>query len=644
MKLKFVALLALIAGLSLAAPAAVTVTVNLPTATNVVSPVKFEATANSSNAITGWWVYLDGKNMVHGGAVSIFKAHLTVPAGTHTMVIRAWDTTGAFGDQTLVWTVSSGSSPTITVTPATVALQVGLTQQFTATLTNTTNKATWSVNGVAGGNSSVGTVSAAGLYTAPATLPSNPAVTITAADAADNISATAGVTLSGNPTPVTVAINPATSSLQTSKTQQFAATVTGTTNTAVNWYAGGVQGGNSTVGTISTGGLYTAPATAPASAVTVMAQSVYSSSATANASVTVTQSSGGGNNYYISTTGNDSNDGSAAHPWATFAHADSAIQPGATVHVLPGTYTAQVTTNTNGTASARIKWVSDTKWGAKINVNSSGSYNVWQNYGNYVTIEGFDMTGPGCLGLVNWASFTQIVGNHVHNITAPAATCTDNGGAGIDDANYSASDDDIIGNVVHDVGDYTNPNSDVHGIYHSNLRGHIYNNISYRNQGWGIHLWHAAQSVTVANNTVFNNGYGGLLIGDPTGGPTVDDNTVVANNIVVWNGNWGIEEYGDTGTHNQYLNNLVYGNASGPWLLQNGNHDSGTVLEDPQFVNYTSDGTGDYHLQSSSPAINNGTATGVPAYDFDGGPRPIGSGYDIGCYEYGTTDPAWPWM
>ena len=47
-------------------------------------------------------------------------------------------------------------------------------------------------------------------------------------------------------------------------TRQFTANVTGLTNTAVVWAAGGVVGGNSTAGTISTTGLYTAPAVLPA--------------------------------------------------------------------------------------------------------------------------------------------------------------------------------------------------------------------------------------------------------------------------------------------------------------------------------------------------------------------------------------------
>lgn len=44
---------------------------------------------------------------------------------------------------------------------------------------------------------------------------------------------------------------------------QFTATVSGLTNTKVNWYAGGVLGGNATVGKISTKGLYTAPNSIP---------------------------------------------------------------------------------------------------------------------------------------------------------------------------------------------------------------------------------------------------------------------------------------------------------------------------------------------------------------------------------------------
>src|SRR5438132_7203981 len=74
----------------------------------------------------------------------------------------------------------------VSVTPAAASVQTGGTQTLTATVTNTANKAvTWQVNGVAGGNTSVGTISTTGVYTAPATVPSPPIVTVTAVSVAD---------------------------------------------------------------------------------------------------------------------------------------------------------------------------------------------------------------------------------------------------------------------------------------------------------------------------------------------------------------------------------------------------------------------------------------------------------------------------
>lgn len=68
---------------------------------------------------------------------------------------------------------------------------------------------------------------------------------------------------SGNTQTVAVAVSPTTANLTPGSTEQFTATVTGTTSTNVTWSAGGVQGGNSTFGTISSQGLYTAPPNLP---------------------------------------------------------------------------------------------------------------------------------------------------------------------------------------------------------------------------------------------------------------------------------------------------------------------------------------------------------------------------------------------
>ena len=60
---------------------------------------------------------------------------------------------------------------------------------------------------------------------------------------------------------IAVAITPTTANLFPGQTVQLKATVSGTTNQAVNWMVNGVVGGAANVGTISSTGLYTAPKT-----------------------------------------------------------------------------------------------------------------------------------------------------------------------------------------------------------------------------------------------------------------------------------------------------------------------------------------------------------------------------------------------
>jgi len=89
---------------------------------------------------------------------------------------------------------------------------------------------------------------------------------------------------------VDVAVTPATVSVTTSGTQQFAASVTGTSNTDVTWTVSGVGCSGATCGTISSTGLYKAPATSPAATmVTSTATSVSDPSKSASAIIEVLQ-------------------------------------------------------------------------------------------------------------------------------------------------------------------------------------------------------------------------------------------------------------------------------------------------------------------------------------------------------------------
>ncbi len=74
----------------------------------------------------------------------------------------------------------------ITISPTTASVRITTTRQFTATVTNTTNTAvTWKVKGITGGNSTVGTISASGLYRAPNSVPLLNKVTVTVVSVAD---------------------------------------------------------------------------------------------------------------------------------------------------------------------------------------------------------------------------------------------------------------------------------------------------------------------------------------------------------------------------------------------------------------------------------------------------------------------------
>ena len=347
-----------------------------------------------------------------------------------------------------------------------------------------------------------------------------------------------------------------------------------------------------------------------------------------------------GKAYYVSPNGDDANDGSQAHPFATIPKAAKVVTPGTTVHVLPGTYTDPVTLKEDGTSKARITFMSDIKWGAKI--KTTGMKDPWTTHADYIDIIGFDITSTGSRdGITNLGSFIRTIGNHVHDIPGG---CDSIGGAGIDDGNYAAHDDDIIGNVVNNIGDtYPNLCQYVHGIYHSTARGHIINNISYDNAGCGINLWHAATATIVTNNLSFGNKEHGISIGTDTDNTDGDngDNFIVANNISIDNALLGIRERIGVGSHNQYLNNIVYGSGDAPfgdehydWPSPAGNKDINTITENVQFVNYQVDGSGDYHLQPGSLAIDAGTNVGAPSTDFDGRARPRGKGFDIGPYEF----------
>jgi probable HAF family extracellular repeat protein len=142
----------------------------------------------STSLLAAWQSSSQLTASVPSGLVSAsgtFQVSVTNPGATGTT------------SNALTFTVTAAPSLTVTVSPLTAQVPVNGLQQFTAAVTGASNTAVdWSVNGVGGGNSEVGTISAGGLFTAPGTVPNPATVTVTATSQSNpSASASASVTI-----------------------------------------------------------------------------------------------------------------------------------------------------------------------------------------------------------------------------------------------------------------------------------------------------------------------------------------------------------------------------------------------------------------------------------------------------------------
>src|SRR6266581_4215546 len=132
------------------------------------------------------------------------------------------------------------TASSVTVAPASLSLNKGGMQTFTATVNGTTDQNVfWMIVEATPktGDSTHGFISTAGVYVAPTTVPSTPSVTIQAGPATN------------------VSITPGSGNVPTFGSMQFIAAVTGNANQLVTWQVNGVTGGGPQTGTISTTGL-----------------------------------------------------------------------------------------------------------------------------------------------------------------------------------------------------------------------------------------------------------------------------------------------------------------------------------------------------------------------------------------------------
>ncbi len=559
------------------------------------------------------------------GTVSSSGAY-TAPTTTGSATVTATSVADPTKSATATVSVTSAApAVSVSVSPASATIQAGGTQQFTASVSGSTNTAvTW--------KASAGTISTSGAYKAPSAAAT---ATVTATSVADPTkSATATVQVTAAPSSgAGISVSPSSATVAGGATYQFTATVTGTTNTAVQWAVAGVSGGNASVGTISSGGLYTAPSCPANSTQTITATSAADSTAKATASVSITTSTAS-NNYYVATNGSDSNDGSACHPWATVQHAANVAQPGWTINILPGTYnqgSAELMSNNGGTftgsgCSSRVTFKGNydpasKTWNSKI-VTSNPA--IWELTGACIDVIGLDVSstqsGTVGVGIKLSGNGDRVIGNHIHSVNNGSCVM------GSQQANYLEAD----GNLINRCG----ATGLDHGVYFGTAHDVASNNLIYDVTGYCIQFYASLNPGMLVYDTISNNtGFGchsGMVLNNDGGGVNY---ATVTNNIFrdgVGSNTYGMCIY-NFGSNMTVSNNII-DNFS--YLTDGGFPSSMISYVDPKFVNYQINGTGDYHLQSSSPAVDAGTSAGAPKTDFDGYARPYGSAVDIGAYEW----------
>ena len=149
--------------------------------------------------------------------------------------------------------------------------------------------------------------------------------------------------------------------------------------------------------------------------------------------------------------------------------------------------------------------------------------------------------------------------------------------------------------------------------------------------GWGIQIYPSSSNVIVSENTIVGAMRDGIIVGGQGTKTTI--NAVIVNNIIAFNGGYGIGTYwggGSAGSGNIAANNLVWGNSAGGLTGSGISYQSNTSA-DPLFADRSAR---NFHLQSGSPAIDRAQADYAVGTDFDHVARPQGAGPDQGAFEH----------
>lgn len=408
--------------------------------------------------------------------------------------------------------------------------------------------------------------------------------------------------------------------------------------------------------------------------------------------------------YYVSTDGNNSNNGSESAPWKTIQKAANTLEAGDTVLVREGTYNEKVAVQNSGSPGNFIVFmaypgeeVTVDAEGENISIFGQGAFQA--NNQDYIMIHGFRVINSsgagiytrysshiifrknytyntGSSGIGVWNTVNALVdSNEVEYANAAGGGTQENisiaqtdtfevcynhvhhsaGQEGLDvkdgSSNGTVHHNEV--NNIYKLGIYVDswdkPTFNIH-VYQNVVYecGHdgfdvaaekggmvedvwIYNNIAYNNHsmgitfaGWGEEGYdHPMKDIYIINNVFYGNETHGIY----TNNSDIVSNIIIRNNICSQNGGSQIALGSAPVEALTIENNLVYGGG--------GTAGDNAVEEDPLFADADQ---ADFTLLEGSPAIDAGSSTDAPDFDYAGNARPAGSGIDIGAYEFSATE------
>ncbi len=387
----------------------------------------------------------------------------------------------------------------------------------------------------------------------------------------------------------------------------------------------------------------------------------------------------------------DDNPGTEEAPWLTIQHAADVVQAGDTVLVKTGFYPERVIPQNSGAAGQRITFRAQ----PRRTVTMYGFYTV---NADYLRIEGFQITTHESLvgwteryGVFVRSDYVEVVDNYLYDLRAPAIQgywhepypqaayvagnqvyrCQqglgvtgygwiveqneverlfDHGGGDCDYSRFFGDDHLIRGNYFHgtDFDEIGSAHVDCFQTFDNNgefghdvtIEGNLCQDFHQGFMG-EAHYYHDISRITFKNNVFVHGGAWGLCVED------ISYLTAIHNTFVDIQYH-GIGLRGDYANYAVIKNNIFYDTGSSYWFPEgsgsigdynlvyasqappvSGPHD--LVGVDPRFVDLAGD---DFHLQSTSPAVDAGEALAEVDVDYDGTPRPQGSGWDIGAFEF----------